>query len=240
MTPVGAFGAGVGSAMARGCGAGGRVGALVLTTGCLMGAGGGGGGATLGWGVSMNSLSISTGTTISIALRTNPLCKAQIARPWKTSTLLTITALRLKRGREKEGDKGAVLFIECGRKQSLPPCEGRAEGRSLKIYLRKIHQAEPTTRIRLPPSVPRSSMPCFPKWSWRAESLQPGGRHCTARPHRGRSFRTGHTGWPRRVRAVCRQTRSPHAHGGRCHGQKRGCIHRRSWRQAGWLAVEDR
>ena len=31
-----------------------------------------------------------------------------------------------------------------------------------KCYLRKIHQAEPTTRIRLPPSVEMSSMLCFP------------------------------------------------------------------------------
>jgi hypothetical protein len=33
------------------------------------------------------------------------------------------------------------------------------------IYLRNIHQTEPATKIRLPPSAEKSSMLCFPKWN---------------------------------------------------------------------------
>ena len=114
-------------------------------------------------------------------------------------------------------------------------------------YLRKIHQAEPATRIRLPASVERSSMTCFPKWSWQAVSSaarhhcapqQRGAMRCIAPPRRGHSFRSIRIGWPRPARTGCRRNSFLHAHGGQFHGRKFGGKHRRSWRQAVWLAVE--
>lgn len=81
VTPVGALGAGVGSLMARGMGAGVGLGACTFGAGLGgVGAGGlGGGGATLGAGGAMNSLSNSAGTITSAALRTRPDCRAQMA-----------------------------------------------------------------------------------------------------------------------------------------------------------------
>ena len=102
VTPTGAFGDGVGSAMARGCGAG-WVGALAATvfTG-LGGVGGvtgvGGTGSTLGAGGSINCDSTSTGTTISAARIKSPLCNPQINSTCRTSTESAMMALRLRRG----------------------------------------------------------------------------------------------------------------------------------------------
>lgn len=94
VVPCGALGEGVGSAIAIGCGGGGNVGFIAFVSGCLMGFGGSGGGATLGIGGSINWLRISAGTTISMARRTKPLCKAHMAATWNKTTLLTITKLR--------------------------------------------------------------------------------------------------------------------------------------------------
>ena len=71
-TPCGALGAGVGSAMATGRGAG--RGACTLGAGLAgggVGGAGGGGGAVLGKGGAMNSLSNCAGTMISAARRSN-------------------------------------------------------------------------------------------------------------------------------------------------------------------------
>ena len=104
-------------------------------------------------------------------------------------------------------------------------------------YLRKIHQAEPATRIRLPASVERSSMTCFPKWSWQAVSSgarhhcapqQRGAMRCIAPPHRGRSFRSIRIGWRRPARTESHRSSCQRVHGGQSPGQKSGGKHRRS------------
>ena len=91
--PVGALGAGVGSAMATGIGAGRGA---ALGAGLGGGGGAGGGGVTLGGaGGAMNSLSNSAGTITSAALRTRPDCRAQMPATCNAKTDPTITVLRL-------------------------------------------------------------------------------------------------------------------------------------------------
>ena len=123
----------------------------------------------------------------------------------------------------------------------------RANAQKCSDYLRKIHQVEPATKIRLPASVERSSMLCFPEESWQAEPVvpqshcaarQPGLLRCIAPPRRGRSFRSIRIGWPRPARTGSHRSSCRHGHGGQSHGPKPGGKHRRSWRQAVWLAVE--
>ena len=240
--PVGALGAGVGSAMATGMGAGRGA---TLGAGRGGGGGAGGGGVTLGGdggaGGAMNSLSNCAGTITSAALRNRPDCSAQMPATCSATTEPTITALRrAPPGGAKRSDWDIKMIAASAFRTG-------ARGQKDLSYLRKIHQAEPATRIRLPASVDRSSMPCFPKWSWQAGSVaaqprcagrRPGAMHCTARSRRGRSFRSTRTGWPRPVRTGFRRSPCRRVHGGQSHGPKFGGKHRRSWRQAVWLAVE--
>lgn len=97
---TGAFGAGVVSAIAKGCCAGGGVTALFLAgsggagvgAGEGVGGGGGGGGAgTMGFGGSMIWLIISTGTTSSYARTSSPLCSAAKPPTCSNTTALAIT-----------------------------------------------------------------------------------------------------------------------------------------------------
>ncbi len=73
-------------------------------TGFLMGAGvgagfgAGGSGAILGAGGSMNCDSTATGTTISTARISRPLCNAQMNPTCKKTTASATTAFRLKGG----------------------------------------------------------------------------------------------------------------------------------------------
>ena len=102
---TGALGAGAGSLIASGCGAGGNVIGLWGAgeggggTGGAGGAGGGGGGggAISGLGGSMIWLSISTGTTISYARTSSPLCRAAKPPTCSSATAVAIaTGLRWK------------------------------------------------------------------------------------------------------------------------------------------------
>ena len=91
--PVGALGAGVGSAIATGIGAGRGA---ALGAGLGGGGGAGGGGMTFGGaGGAMNSLSSSAGTITSAALRTRPDCRAQMPATCSATTERPIKALRL-------------------------------------------------------------------------------------------------------------------------------------------------
>ena len=76
VTPVGALGDGVVSAIATGWDGAGKGVALGTAAGCFAGTGGEGGaggmGVTLGVGGSTKPLTISTGTMTSIARRSNP------------------------------------------------------------------------------------------------------------------------------------------------------------------------
>ena len=58
---------------------------------------GGGGGSTLGTDGVMNSLRTCTGTMISTARRSSPVCSAHRAAMWNSITLPTMTALRRRR-----------------------------------------------------------------------------------------------------------------------------------------------
>lgn len=93
------MGDGVGSAIARGWGAG-RVGAFA--TAFLVGVGGVGGaggvGSTFGEGGSMNWDSTSAGTIISAARMRRPLCSAQMNATCKAITAIAMAALRLNGG----------------------------------------------------------------------------------------------------------------------------------------------
>ena len=108
MSPLGASGAGAGVRTAIGRGGGGAF--VTLGCGAWGGGGGGGGGSSLGLGGSISSLRISTGITTSAALRINPLCKAQSAATWNSTTPLAMTVLRdrpsrpLAGGGEKRSD----------------------------------------------------------------------------------------------------------------------------------------
>ena len=116
MTPVGALGEGVGSAMANGCGCG-STGALVTVFFWTTGVGGAGGtGSTLGAGGSTNCVRISAGITISAARINRPLCSAQINPTCSATTARAMTVLRLSGGLGwVAGDAGelksAVAFI---------------------------------------------------------------------------------------------------------------------------------
>src|SRR2546426_4922230 len=116
MTPVGALGEGVGSAMASGCGWG-STGALVTVFFCSTGVGGAGGtGSTLGAGGSTNCVRISAGTTISAARINRPLCSAQINPTCSATTARAMTVLRPSGGlgrvvSDEVGLKSAVAFI---------------------------------------------------------------------------------------------------------------------------------
>ncbi len=149
---------------------------------------------------------------------------------------------------------GGAIAIKLGHRKGYLPAQWR-EGRCGAhragqrqrgvAYLRKIHHMDPTTRIRLPARMKRSSMPCFPGWwgqaGWSAARCLP----CAGRPpsawcrtgrrRRVRRTRIGRTGWPRRVRTGSRRSSTPHARGVRFPGQKPGGIHKRSWGcSVGW------
>ena len=159
MVPTGAWGAGVGfgSRIAWGRGGGG---ALALGWG---GGGGGGGGSDFGFGGSTNWLSISTGITTSAARRSNPLCSAQSAAAWNRMTPPAMTTLRERPRTEGGGAKRSdtINHSNAGTAKGAPIAAKPLRRRHAR-YLRKIHQTEPATRIRLPPSAETSSMPCFP------------------------------------------------------------------------------
>lgn len=207
---------------------------MISRLGC--GGGGGGGGNSLGFGGSMNSLRISTGMTTSAARRSKPLCSAQSAATWNNTTPPAMTALR-ERPRAEVGEeekRSDTIKIRVRVLQKVPDA-----AEPLLAYLRKIHQTEPVTKIKLPPSAERSSMLCFPGWSWQAgsssarirnEARRPDARRCTARPHRVRNLRTGRIGWLRQVQTALRRKSCPRAHDGRFHGQRLGGRRRRSWR----------
>lgn len=209
MPPIGAFGArvGVGSRMAWG-----RAGGGVLATGRLGSGGGGGGtggGDSTGLGGSTNSLKISTGMTISAVRRSRPLCSAHRTATWKSTTLPAMAILRERpravgAGEEKRSD--TISHSSMGFPKGARMQQNR--------YERQIHQTELATRIRLPPSAERSSMLCFPKWSWQAglplslfrwrAQLQ-GARHCTAPPRRARNLHIDRIGWRRQVQTEFRR-----------------------------------
>jgi len=218
-----------------------------LTT-CGFGAGGGGGGGvgSGGLGGSMNWLRISTGITTSAARRNKPLCSAQSTATWTSTTLPAMTTLRERPavGAEKRSDTVNHFY------SARSAARANAANRYDSIYFLRIHQTEPATKIRLPPSAKTSSMRCFPRWNWQAGSFahrrrgawpRPDARRCTGRPRRARILRTGHTGWPRRVRTALRRTSCPHAHDARYRDQTHGDIRRRSWQGkrllAGWLKL---
>jgi hypothetical protein len=108
----------------------------------------------------MNSLRISTGMTTSAARRSRPLCSAQSAATWKSTTPLAISALRERPRKEGGGEEKRSDTIK---HSSAGTLEGAGCSKPPAVtYLRKIHQAEPVTTIRLMPSAEKSSMPCFP------------------------------------------------------------------------------
>ena len=77
VTPTGAVGEGVGSAMASGCGAGFLAGLVTaFLTGLACACGFGGAGSTLDAGGSISWVNISAGITRSAARINNPLCSA--------------------------------------------------------------------------------------------------------------------------------------------------------------------
>ena len=161
-TPIGALGAAIGSGFATGRGA------CCRTTGWRgtgLGGGwtGGGGSLASGAGGVMNSASTCAGITISAALRSRPVCSAQRATAWKSTTDRMMTALRLRPG------AGANLSDEdigrgCKDLGGVVPLSRGPIGN----YLRKIHQAEPTTNIRLPARVESNGMWSFPRGCWQA------------------------------------------------------------------------
>ena len=111
----------------------------------------------------MNSASTWAGITISAARRSRPVCSAQRATAWKSTTDRMMTALRLRPG------AGANLSDEdIGRgSMDLGGVVPLSRG-PIGIYLRKIHQAEPTTNIRLPARVESNGMWSFPRGCWQA------------------------------------------------------------------------
>jgi hypothetical protein len=83
-----------------------------LTVACLTGTGGvgvGTGGAVLGIGKSMICAKTSTGTMTSTARINKPVCSAQIAKAWNSSTELAMTTLRFA---AKKDGLGSVDNIE--------------------------------------------------------------------------------------------------------------------------------
>lgn len=105
--PVGALGAGLGSATAIGVWGGAACG-RGAGRGGVEGAGGAGGGS-LGAGGAMNSLISSAGTTTSTARRNRPDCNAHSAATCSATTEPTMTALRL-----------------------MPPCAAKRSGLDIK------------------------------------------------------------------------------------------------------------
>ena len=107
----------------------------------------------------MNSLRISTGMTTSAARRSRPLCNAQSAATWNRTTLPAMSALREKprtEGGDGEKRSDTIEHSSAGRRSR------RRVQQTAGCYLRKIHQAEPLTMIRLMPRAEKSSMSCFP------------------------------------------------------------------------------
>ena len=96
VTPTGALGEGVGSAMANGWGEGATGVVTAFLTGVATTLGIGGSGATLGAGGSINCDSTATGTTISTARISRPLCRAHMNPTCSKTTASAMTALRLK------------------------------------------------------------------------------------------------------------------------------------------------
>src|SRR4051812_8447855 len=152
--------------MACGWGGGGNVGVFSLTTGCLTGTGwAGGGGGGVGLGGSMICDSISTGTMTSMARWISPCCKAHSAATWNNTTLPAMTTLRLKAGAaDRGGGAGMKSLDDVARPKVHAACwrSGAPRRTAWRSYLRKIHQADPTTKIRLAPMVKTYSMLCSP------------------------------------------------------------------------------
>ena len=120
-------------------------------------------------------------------------------------------------------------------------CRAQAPPRSVP-QPRKIHQVQPTTRIRLPMRAEMTlkwAMLCFPKCWWQAERSaircgwrQPGGWRSTGLPRHARSLRTARIAWQFPIQTGFRRSSSPRARGVLFLGPKPGGIHRRSWLQA--------
>lgn len=69
-----------------------------------------------------------------------------------------MTALREKPRTEGGGEEKRSDTINYG----VPALAKGARVQRTASYLRRIHQTEPVTRIKLPPIAEKSSMPCFP------------------------------------------------------------------------------
>lgn len=180
--PVGALGAGVGSAMALGKG-----GAFCTGLGAGLGLGGSGFGLGLGGsgvggaagagaggsgaGGAMNCAMTSAAMIWGSGGRLMPFCKAQMPAAWSATTTPVIMVLwpRAPAGascsEEDIGSKnrlkqpvGPALWASAVRWESIVRlCVPRGN------YLRKIHQEQPKTKIKLPAMVEKNAMLCSPK-----------------------------------------------------------------------------